>query len=164
MAFISVMFLTLLFGIFEYCRFLFVYNLTHNAARDAGRSLAVKTNGGNMPNDSGIVASPAELEELVSKGILQGKPLTTGMAGLEKNIDGFTIEVFVVDPAGLTSTPPVIQPLKSAGVNIPWNHAGFGDKIAVRIRGSYRPIAAGLLFLPSQIPFEVTVMTTSEGN
>lgn len=41
-------FLMLLFGIFEYCRFLMVLHVTHNAARDGARYAAVNV---NCPSD-----------------------------------------------------------------------------------------------------------------
>lgn len=164
MAVVCVMFFTLLLGIFEYCRFLFVYNLSQNAARDAARYLVVKTNGGNMPGDPTTIATLDDLKNLVLKGTYLGKPATTGMGGLEKNLDGAEVTVFTVDPAGLAESPPVIRPLKDGTSAVPWNSAGFGQKIAVRISGLYRPTGTGLLFLPSSIPFDVTVMISSEGN
>ena len=45
-AFVAVLLFLMLFGILEYGRFLFVYHLTTNAARDAARFAVVQTSGG----------------------------------------------------------------------------------------------------------------------
>src|SRR4051812_33798367 len=45
-AFAAVPLFLMLFGILEYARFLFVYHLATNAARDAARFAVVRTNGG----------------------------------------------------------------------------------------------------------------------
>ena len=45
-AVVALLLFVLLVGILEYGRFLFVYHLTTNAARDAARFAAVRTNGG----------------------------------------------------------------------------------------------------------------------
>ena len=44
-AFVAILLFMLLFGIFEYGRFLFVYHMTTNAARDAARFAVVRTGG-----------------------------------------------------------------------------------------------------------------------
>ncbi|HKA05712.1 MAG TPA: TadE family protein, partial [Gemmataceae bacterium] len=45
-AFVAILLFMMLFAIFEYGRFLFMYHVTTNAARDAARFAVVHTNGG----------------------------------------------------------------------------------------------------------------------
>ena len=161
---VCILFFTMLFGIFEYCRFLMVLHVTNNAARDAARYAVVKTNGGNMPGDPSTIPTHAQLETVVKTGMLGGQPVATGMGGLESNIEDFAVTIFTVDPDGLALNPPVIRPVMNGSTPAAWNSAGFGQRIGVRVSGNYRPIAAGLLLLPSSIPFQVTVMVSSEAN
>jgi Flp pilus assembly protein TadG len=163
-AFVCVMFFAMLFGIFEYCRFLFVLHITNNAARDAARYAVVKTNGGNMPGDPTTIATPTQMVDLVKFGTINGQTIGPGMAGMQGNIENMSVNIFTVDPAGLSQTPPVVQPLMNGANPVPWNTAGFTQKIAVQISGQYRPIASGLLILPDTINFKVNVMVSSEAN
>ncbi len=164
-AMVCVMFFTMLFGIFEYARFIFVLHMMNNAARDAVRYAAVKTNGGNMPNDPNTVLTEAQLQTLVLSGVDPNKNVIgPGLMGFQKNINNFSVNTFTVDPTGLDQTTPVINPLMYSGAQAPWNSATFNQPIAVRISGTYSPIASGLLFLPTNMPFQVTVMMNSEAN
>jgi hypothetical protein len=100
------------------------------------------------------------------------------MGGVDKQLQGFEIAVFPVDATGLTLTPIVIRPkTTSSGSPLvypdpfdpndpnstPWNQAVFTERIAVRIRGTYRPILPTFLLMPSTILIDVTAMAGSEG-
>ncbi len=159
MAFACLLLFLFLFGIFEYCRLLFMLHVTHNAARDTARFAVVHTNGGTMPNDPAAI-SKDDLINLVKTGQIGSQVFGTGLCGMDGNIESLNVEVFLVDPAGLAQNPPVIQELAGSQ----WDDAAFGQKIAVRVTGNYRPISPGLLFMSSTIPFQVTVMATSEAN
>lgn len=159
MAFVCILLFMFLFGIFEYCRLLFMMHVTHNAARDTVRFAVVHTSGGTMPTDPATI-SRDDLINLVRTGQIGAQVYGTGLCGMEGNIEALNVEVFLVDPAGLAQNPPVIQELAGSQ----WNDASFGQKIAIRITGNYRPITPALLFMSSSIPFQVTVMATSEAN
>src|SRR5262245_30421189 len=144
MAFVSILLFMMLFGIFEYCRLLYVLHIANNAARDTVRFAVVHTNGGNMAGEPTTITR-ANLITMVETGQLGTIVVGAGMAGMEKNIENCTIDIFTVDPAGLNQNPPVIQPLP----NSDWNSAAFNQRIAVRISGDYRPVLPSLLFMNS---------------
>jgi len=68
--------------------------------------------------------------------------------------------VFACDMTALNQTPPVVQ-AKSGGVA--WNQAAFGEKIAVRITGTYKPITPVLLMMPDTVDVKTTAVVNSEG-
>jgi hypothetical protein len=148
-----------LFAIFEYCRLLFMLHLANNAARDAARFAAVHTSGGTMPGEPSTI-STSDIQSIVTTGKIGTTAYGTGLCGMDANIENMVIDVFAVDPVAYALSPPVIQPLSPGS----WTSASFGQKIAVRITGNYRPISPGMLFMTSTIPFTVTVMVSSEAN
>jgi Flp pilus assembly protein TadG len=158
---VMTVFLMLLFGMFEYCRFLLVLHVTNNAARDGARYAAVRVS-------TDITQVAAVRQDVVNY-------TTHRMGGVQKNIEGFRVAVFAVDPAGLDLTPPVVRPkTRTTGVfpdpfnpNDPnafsWNTAAYPERVAVTIDGTYRPILPAFLFMPSTIPINVTSHMASEG-
>lgn len=159
MALVSILLFMLLFGILEYCRLLYVMHVANNAARDTARFAVVHTSGGNLAGEPTTI-SQADLIALVESGKIGNVVVGSGMAGMEKNIENYKIEIFTVDPAGLSQNPPVIQPLAGST----WTSAGFNHKIAVRISGDYRPMLPTLMFMNQTVPVQVTVMSSSEAN
>ncbi len=165
-------FLMMLFGMFEYCRFLLVLHVTNNAARDGVRYAAVNLDKPtNFPTTDYTDASGTVYPSIQ-------KYTTNRMGGVQQNIDGFQIGVFSVDQAGLDLTPSVVRPkTKSVATpavypnpfNIndplayPWNTAPFPDRIAVYINGTYHPFLPTFLFMPSNIPINVYALTGGEG-
>ena len=97
------------------------------------------------------------------------------MGGVDKQIVGFQVAVYPVDVSGLALTPMVIRPksknpptvpdpFNSADTNLTaWNQAVFTERIAVTIKGTYKPVLPGFLFMPSSLPINVTAMAGSEG-
>jgi Flp pilus assembly protein TadG len=163
-------FCLLLFGIFEYCRFLYVLHVTHNAARDGARYATV-----NMDKPVSFESTDyTDSSGTVFPNIQ--KYTTARMGGTEKQLTGFQVAVYAVDPVGLTLTPPVIRP-KSATAGGPypdpfnagdpnkvaWNLATFTEGIAVTAKGTYKPILPSFLFIPSSVPVSVTAIANSEG-
>lgn len=147
-------FLMLLFGLFEYCRFIMVLHTTSNAARDGARYASVNVNKpGNF--DSVDYTDPSGR---VFPSI--ARYTTARMGSTEKNVNGFTVTVFACDMTALNQSPPVVQP-KSGGA--PWNQASFGEKIAVRITGTYKPITPVLLMMPETVDIKATAVVNSEG-
>ncbi|MBA4067032.1 MAG: hypothetical protein C0501_25640 [Isosphaera sp.] len=162
-------FLLLLFGMFEYCRFLLVLHVTNNAAREGARYASVNT---DKPADFPSV----DFTDGAGKTFRSIRAYTRDrMGGTQGNIDGFRVAVYAVDPVGLTLDPPVVRP-KSLSTTaypdpfdpadpnaVPWNSAPFPDRLAVTIDGSYRPILPTFLLMPSNIPINVTAMIGGEG-
>jgi Flp pilus assembly protein TadG len=159
MAFVSILLLMFLFGLFEYCRLLFVLSVTKNAARDTARFAATHTGGGTMAGDP-TSFSESDLVNLMNTGQISGITYGTGMAGMQANIQGMTVNIFTVDPTALNQTPPVVQQLSGSS----WNSASFTQNIAVQVTGTYQPVVPSLLFMSSGVPFSITVMCASEAN
>jgi Flp pilus assembly protein TadG len=159
MMFVSLILLLFLFGIFEYCRLLFILHVAQNAAHDAARFAAIHTNGGTMPGDPTSIGS-ADIVNIATTGTTQGVTYGTGMCGMQGNLQGFAVTVFTVDPVALAQTPAVVQQLAGSS----WNSATFTENIAVQITGNYQPVVPSLLFMGSSVPITVTVMFMSEGN
>lgn len=133
---IGLLFLVL-FGVYEYGRLLMVENMVEHAAREGARSAIVQFTANK---------SQAELDaetDQVRAAVLRA------MAGLDSQIDGLRIDVVRADP--VTGA--------DAG---PWYTAQYGEPIAVRITGTYRP--ALRFFLPAVVPVRVQSTMTSEAN
>lgn len=172
-ALIMSVFLMLLFGIFEYCRFLLVLHITNNAAREGARYASVHLNKpvNFVSNDftdpvSGVVFPSVQRYTLER------------MSGVQRNIDNLRITVFAADPTGLSQNPPVVRPRARPGAPpgtfpdpwnpndpnaLPWNSAPYPDRIVVYINGTYRPAVPTLLMMPASIPINIYAITGGEG-
>jgi len=147
------LFLMFLFGIFEYARYLFLTQITTNAARTGARYACVNV---DKPDnfdtvDAGTV--PSIRQQVINS-----------MGGTDKMMENFTVSVFPVDPTPMYQDPPVIGP--KAGFTS-WKQATFTERIAVRISGDYRPILPGFVFFitggTGTIPIQLTACAGSEG-
>lgn len=149
-------FFVMLFGVFEYCRFLMVLHITNNAARDASRYATV-----NVAND-----------QMTKAAILQYA--TDRMGSVERQLKNYQVAVYPCTAAGFAQSPPQAVPKSltaspadpfnaSDPNNAPWNQASFTERIAVTIIGNYEPVTPLILFLPSSIPIRITAVTGSEG-
>src|SRR5262249_42032996 len=146
---------------FEYSRFLLVLHVTNNAARDGARYAVVNV---NCPSDQ-IAAKKADIIAYTF----------ARMGGVDqKNIIGCQVAVYPCDPAGFAMTPagdpedpdpaPPADPFTPADTNNPpWNQATFTERIAVTIKGQYKPITPTFLFMPNLIDINVTAVMGSEG-
>ena len=85
-------FLLLLFGIFEYCRFLFVLHVANNAAREGARYASVQVN-----------CTPSQVTSTQAAIIAYTNQM---MSGTQSNLTGCQVAVYAVDPTGLTLSPP----------------------------------------------------------
>jgi Flp pilus assembly protein TadG len=156
-------FLLLLFGIFEYCRFLFVLHVTNNAAREGARYASV--------NASAPTSQAATLQTAIIAYTTQM------MSGVQNQISGYQVAVYAVDPTGLTLSPPVIRaatsstgspptypnPFSSSDPNaVLWNSAPFPNRIAVTIQGTYYPTTPAFLFMPNSVPIYITAVLGAE--
>jgi hypothetical protein len=158
-AVVALVLFVLLFGIFEYARFLFVHHVTTNAARDAARFAAVKTGGGTMPGEPALV-TVEDVKEVARSGVFNGQPYGAGMCGVDSQLSGFAVAVYAVPDADLYASPPNLNPAGKP----PWSSAAFHEKIAVQVTGTYKPVLYGLIGFDGDIPVAVTVLLSSEGN
>jgi Flp pilus assembly protein TadG len=171
-ALVLAVFCLLLFGIFEYSRFLYVMHVTHNATRDGARYAVV-----NMDKPTNFDTTDyTDASGAVTWSIQ--RYTTVRMGGTDKQLVGYKVAVFAVDGAGLALSPPVVRPkttstgapptypdpFNSSDPNkVPWNQASFSEGVAVTIQGDYRPFLPAFMFLPSSFTVSVTALAGSEG-
>src|SRR4051812_29791020 len=79
-AFVLPIAILVLFGLFEYCRFIFLVQMCENAAREGARYAVVHTGDGTTVAD------------------VQAQ-VTAAMYGRDRELSGITIDVLDVDPA-----------------------------------------------------------------
>jgi Flp pilus assembly protein TadG len=130
---ISIM-LLFLFGIFEYCRFVFMLQVCENAAREGARFASARTGDGTTLTD---------VQNFV----------TNKMSGRDSELAGYTVTVQNVDPTTGNAIP-----------NTNWNDAPFGGAIMVRVSGTYSPMLPTFLKTQTSISIRCTSMMTSEAN
>jgi len=153
-----------IFGVFEYCRFLFFLEVAENAAREGARYATVNT------ARSVQVGAMSDVASVQSTTLPQGStkyylyddnlgpatpPSIRGvvnyfMRGRQGDVTAYDVQVYRADASG-----------KNAGV---WNATPFGADIAVQITGSYQFMAAKLLGFTGTVPINVRVMMNSEAN
>jgi Flp pilus assembly protein TadG len=172
-ALVMSVFLLLLFGMFEYCRFLLVLHVTNNAAREGARYAVVNL---DKPQNFDYVDF-TDANNVTFPNIQ--KYTTNRMGGIHtRNIHGYRVACYAVDQDGLDQTPPVVRPKAKTGTpagqypdpfnntdskRVSWNSASFTEKIAVTIDGTYRPILPTFLLMPSAISVKTTAIMGSEG-
>jgi hypothetical protein len=161
----------LLFGIFEYCRFLFVLHMTNNAARDGARYAAVNL---DKPLNFDVVDYVHPSGKVYANIHRYTKER---MGSTDGQLANCQVAVYPVDFAGLQLTPPVVRPKTrdSGGTNFPdpfnpndpnlteWNELVFTERMAVTIKGTYKTALPNLLWMPSTIEVRVTALSYSEG-
>jgi Flp pilus assembly protein TadG len=132
-AFVASALVLILFGILEYARYIFLLQVCENAAREGARFAVVHTGDGTTKQDI--------IDEV-----------TRRMAGREKEVTGFTVDVVNVNPS------------TGATISATWNSAAFGQSIEVRITGTYSPILPVFLKTSTSIPVRAYSMMSSEAN
>jgi Flp pilus assembly protein TadG len=152
-ALVMSLFLMFLFGIFEYCRYLLMLQVTTNAARDGARYAVVNV---DKPADFTV----NDYNDGTRIYVSIKKFVDTKMSNVTRQIDGYTVDTFPCDMSQLALTPPVVVPKPSY---TQWNEASFGERIAVRITGTYTPFLPNLLQMNSSIPVNIAVTMNSEG-
>ncbi|NBO91423.1 MAG: pilus assembly protein [Planctomycetia bacterium] len=136
-ALVAPIFFLLLFGIIEYCRLMFTWQLLNNAAREGARYAVVST----------ATLTTANIQTYVNN-YLAGQ----GASQLVGYNPSTNITVFLADP--VTGAP----------ISTPWNNAGWGNYIGVRVSGTYRPLTSNLLFMSSSFTLTGTCVMTAEVN
>ena len=96
-------FLLFLFGIFEYCRYLMMIQITTNAARDGARYAVVNLG-------KGASFATADYNDGVKTYLSIQKFVDFRMAGTQGMITGYARTVFACDPAQLSLPTPVMRP------------------------------------------------------
>jgi Flp pilus assembly protein TadG len=133
-AFVISIALMFLFGIFEYCRFIFLLQISENAAREGARFAVARTADGT---------TAADVQNFV----------TSKMAGRDSDLAGYTVTVQNVDPSTGNAIP-----------NANWNDAPFEGAIMVRVSGTYSPMMPTFLKTQTSIQIRATSMMSSEAN
>ena len=135
---IVTLFLMLLFGVLEYCRFLFFRQLIDNAAREGARYAVVNTNSPTVDADTTAV-------------------IMAKMNNMDKQVQNFTILLYAADASGnpIPATP---------GPNASMSTAQFGQYVGVQIDCDYNPITPNLLRTSKTIHISVKILMCSEAN
>lgn len=157
-ALVLAVFSMLLFGVFEYTRFLYTLHVTNNAARDGARYASINQTKPSNFDTTDYTYTDASNNTVTVPSIV--KYTTARMGGGDKQINGFTVQAYVADPNALSQNPPVVQPLTAA--TGAWQTT-FPQRVAVTITGTYTPILPGFLFMPSSVPIKVSAVAGSEG-
>jgi hypothetical protein len=171
-ALVLTVFCMLMFGIFEYSRFLYVLHITHNAARDGARYASV-----NMDKPGTFDATDyTDASGTVYPSIQ--KYTKARLGGADAQLSGFQVAAYPVDAVGLGLSPPVIRPKTTSAASpavypdpfnpadpnrTAWNQTSFPSSVAVTVQGTYRPLLPSLLFIPASVPVTVTAVAGSEG-
>ena len=125
------------FGIYEYSRLLMVQNLAEHAAREGAREAVVQFTADR---------SQAELDAAADR---VRAAVRRAMGSQVSQIEGFRIDVVRADPVTGEDSGP-------------WYAARYGEPIAVRVTGTYRP--AVRFFMPATVPVRVQATMSSEAN
>jgi Flp pilus assembly protein TadG len=154
-AFVFPLCLLFMFGIYEYGRFVMVRQLLDNAAREGARFAVVNTQDGK---------TTADVQNVVDQRL--------GGQGIQlDNYDKTTnIQVYAADP--VTGNPVDTNGNVVSWTNAPFTNATFGQAIAVRITGTYRPVLpvlaaydhGTLTIMPGPINVQTTCIMNSEAN
>ncbi|OWK40904.1 TadE/TadG family type IV pilus assembly protein [Fimbriiglobus ruber] len=159
-------FLMFLFGAFEYCRYLFVLQVTANAARDGARYAAVNVN--NATTAWQTATQDTSSPYSASRPAFNVPPVTTEstnvMGGVNQMFVSGTlrIRVYPCDPTSLYASPIVITPLSQTSTGT-WNNASFGVPIACQITATFQPMFPNLLYSSQMTNISIIATTNSEG-
>jgi Flp pilus assembly protein TadG len=145
--------LLFVFGILEYARLLYFYHVADNAAREGARYAIVHTGDGTQKGTTTDVPSFDASGRFLAPNTSVAAVVNYGMNGQQKNIAGYTVNVYYADPnTGL-----------SKGGS--WTDAPFSGAIAVEVTGSYQFILPSFLrFSGPNLPIRVRSVMNSEAN
>jgi len=133
---LSLVFLLVL-GIFEYGRFLMVYNMTEFASREGARMVSVQFTANRTTADINVITQ-------------QVKDYTRSVMGVTANqLEGLDVTVTRLDPT-------------TGADSGSWNTARYAEPVAVRVTGTYRPVIS--LILPTNIPVSLQATAGAEAN
>jgi hypothetical protein len=135
-AMVIVIAILIMFGIFEYGRFVMTKQLLENATREGARYAVAHTND----------ATTAQVQDAADAKLSVGRQQLVGY------VKGTSILVYAGDASGTQITG------KS------WNDAGFGENVVVEISGTYKPSLPNLLFMKSSFTIKAKAVMASEAN
>jgi Flp pilus assembly protein TadG len=186
-AVVAIPFFMLVFGIVEYCRYLFVREMSENACREGARYAAARSSAINP--STGAVYTVANVQAQVQalmggvQNQIQNNANIANPFTVTTNTAASDILVFrcSITTGASQSTPTTITPQDltytfssntysttnytlSTWWNASFNDARFGDPICVMIRGQYNTIGGGLFFMPSVIQLKFYSVMNSEAN
>ena len=131
---------TLIFAIYDYCRYFMLSQLVNNAAREGARQAVATTN----------TQSTSTIQNTVIT-YLAGQSL--------KNTSGTTLKASDVT---VQQVNPVTGVATSPDSN--WYDAAFGSSIMVQVNARFTPFFPSLGFLPTSVPLQGTAIMSSEAN
>jgi Flp pilus assembly protein TadG len=168
-ALVLAVFCLLLFGVFEYCRFLYVMHIVQNAARDGARYAAVN-------QDKPPTFDATDYTDAGGTTFTNIQSYTKArMGGADKQLSGCNVAVYAVDSVGLSQPTPIIRPKSQSPPTypnpfnpsdpnkVPWNQASFAEGIAVSVQGTYTPLLPSFLKMPAAMTFTITAISGAEG-
>lgn len=138
-AFVAPIFFLIMFGVFEYARFLFTVQLMNNAAREGARYAVV-----NLAETDATVKAYVD-KYLVGQGANQ-------LVGYNSTSN---ISVYQVNPTTGATIP---------ATTATWQSATWGTAVGVSVSGTYRPLLPGLLKLTGSMTLTASSVVTVEGN
>lgn len=162
-------FLLFLFGVFEYCRFIFFLHVSTNAARDGARYAVVNLDKPTNFDFQDTVYGGTNYRSI--KGYVDDRLANNG-----KMLENPIVTIFPCDNAQLSLASPIVTRKPAASYptapknptapytgELAWNVATFGERIGVRIQGTYRPILPNFLLMRSTYNMDIIVTANSEG-
>ncbi len=166
-ALVMSIFLMFLFGILEYARYMFTLHLTTNAARDAARYGSVRVNANPALISTADTAAPYsaskkayDVPEITDYLKQRMGPKTGSVYYADQLVTGMNVRVFPCNTAVMYDDPPTLEPKPS---NTGWNNAGFSERIAVRVTGTYVPILPSFLWMGNTSSMDIIAVMGSEG-
>jgi Flp pilus assembly protein TadG len=169
-ALVLIVFCMLLFGVFEYCRFLYTLHVTNNAARDGARYAVVNMDKPTNFNVTDYTDGQGKTFPSITRYTNERMGVT------RKQLTNYKVGAFAVDSASMALTPPVVRPKSKTGVapypdpfnpsdpnHVPWNQATFTEGVGVAIEGQFKPLLPRFLLMPSSVKVAVTAVANSEG-
>jgi Flp pilus assembly protein TadG len=135
-AFVISITLLLLFGIFEYGRFVMTKQLMDNAAREGARWAVANT----------YTGTTAQVQAVVDAKLGPGSKQLVGYSS------STSISVYAADSSG-----NIIS-------GVTWSNVSFGANIAVVVTGTYKPTLPSFLFMNSTIALTSKAVMGSEAN
>jgi Flp pilus assembly protein TadG len=139
--------LMLLLGILEYGRFLMTRQVLESAAREGARYAVVNT----------YLKATTDVQDVTDNAL----------AGEHRQLEGYSKATSIQVYLSNTSGNPANTGAWNSAAN-DWKNAQFGEPIAVRITGNYRPVLPSFLYMTvnsnGTIPLQVTAVMYSEAN
>jgi Flp pilus assembly protein TadG len=160
---IAVVFVIVFFAVFEYSRFVYAKQVLEHAAREGARYAAVNTGNSAVTTatvQNYVITKMSQVATMIQSQVLPGNPLQANdiiVVEVDAN-SGYLRNATV----GTTSILPTSA---SDSTTYPFNGAGFGDGIYVKITGTFVPLTPLVLHgTTGNLTVTATSVMLSEGN